>query len=67
LRIQKYSAKDAKTVIPASLQKHAVAWYCHYLQHPGTFISRKLFVSQFIGKVYKRQSNHTSKNIIVVR
>ena len=34
---------------------------------PGTCISRKLFVSQCIGKVYKRQFNHTSKNVIVVR
>ena len=25
-----------KMVIPKSLQHHAVAWFCHYLQHPGT-------------------------------
>eukprot|EP00804_Cyclotella_cryptica_P009742 CCRYP_011258-RA/>CCRYP_011258-RA protein AED:0.38 eAED:0.39 QI:0/0/0/1/0/0/2/0/384 len=28
--------KDAKVVIPKSLQHHAVAWFHHYLQLPGT-------------------------------
>ncbi len=28
--------KDDKFVIPKELQKHAVEWYCTYLQHPGT-------------------------------
>jgi len=27
--------KDGKMVIPKSLQKRAVMWYHHYLQHPG--------------------------------
>ena len=27
--------KDGKVVIPKSLQKRAVCWYHHYLQHPG--------------------------------
>ena len=27
--------KDGKPVIPKSLQRRAVAWYHHYLQHPG--------------------------------
>ena len=26
---------DGKIVIPKSLQRHAVMWYHHYLQHPG--------------------------------
>jgi hypothetical protein len=28
--------KDGKLVIPKDLQSHAVAWYHHYLQHPGS-------------------------------
>ncbi len=27
--------KDAKMIIPKSLQRCAVLWYHHYLQHPG--------------------------------
>jgi hypothetical protein len=27
--------KNGKLIIPASLQHSAVAWYHHYLQHPG--------------------------------
>ncbi len=27
--------KNGKLIIPASLQHRAVAWYHHYLQHPG--------------------------------
>ena len=30
----KVLCKNGKMVIPKSLQKHAVAWYHHYLQHP---------------------------------
>jgi hypothetical protein len=28
--------KDGKLVIPKTLQRHAVEWYHHYLQHPGS-------------------------------
>jgi len=28
--------KGNKLVVPKSLQHHTVAWYHHYLQHPGT-------------------------------
>jgi hypothetical protein len=28
--------KDGKLVIPKDLQDRAVAWYHHYLQHPGS-------------------------------
>ncbi len=31
----KVLCKNGKLVIPASLQHRAVAWYHHYLQHPG--------------------------------
>ncbi len=27
--------KDGKMIIPKPLQRHAVLWYHHYLQHPG--------------------------------
>eukprot|EP00804_Cyclotella_cryptica_P009939 CCRYP_017364-RA/>CCRYP_017364-RA protein AED:0.48 eAED:0.43 QI:0/0/0/1/0/0/2/0/170 len=32
----KVICKDGKMVIPKSLQHHVVAWFHHYLQHPGT-------------------------------
>eukprot|EP00804_Cyclotella_cryptica_P007855 CCRYP_001438-RA/>CCRYP_001438-RA protein AED:0.10 eAED:0.10 QI:2589/-1/1/1/-1/1/1/166/750 len=32
----KVLCKDGKMVIPTSLQHRAVAWFHHYLQHPGT-------------------------------
>eukprot|EP00804_Cyclotella_cryptica_P011364 CCRYP_016036-RA/>CCRYP_016036-RA protein AED:0.17 eAED:0.17 QI:0/-1/0/1/-1/1/1/0/275 len=32
----KVLCKDGKLVIPKSLQHRAVAWFHHYLQHPGT-------------------------------
>jgi hypothetical protein len=31
----KVQCKNGKLIIPASLQHRAVAWYHHYLQHPG--------------------------------
>jgi hypothetical protein len=31
----KVLCKNGKLVIPASLQHRAVAWYPHFLQHPG--------------------------------
>ena len=31
----KVLCKNGKLIIPASLQHRAVAWYHHYLQHPG--------------------------------
>ncbi len=31
----KVLCKKGKLIIPASLQHRAVAWYHHYLQHPG--------------------------------
>ena len=32
----KVLCKDGKLVIPNDLQDRAVAWYHHYLQHPGS-------------------------------
>jgi hypothetical protein len=31
----KVLCKNGKLIIPTSLQRRAVAWYHHYLQHPG--------------------------------
>ena len=59
--------KGGNLVIPKSLQHRAVAWYHHYLLHPGPSVSKKQSVSRWIEKVYERQSNHMSKNVIVVR
>eukprot|EP00804_Cyclotella_cryptica_P003898 CCRYP_015755-RA/>CCRYP_015755-RA protein AED:0.38 eAED:0.40 QI:0/0/0/1/0/0/2/0/465 len=36
VKIIKVLCKDGKMVIPKSLQHRAVAWFHHYLQHPGT-------------------------------
>jgi hypothetical protein len=35
LEYTKVLCKNGKLVIPTSLQHRAVAWYHHYLQHPG--------------------------------
>ena len=59
--------KQGKMVLPKCLQHHTVAWFHHYLQHPGTKLSKKLFVFQCIGKVSEQQSNHMSKNVTVAR
>ena len=56
----KVLCNKGKVVIPKSLQHHAVTWFHHYLQHPGT-------IFRCIGKVYKRQSNHMSKSVTVAR
>jgi hypothetical protein len=32
---KKVLCKNGKMIIPASLRHRAVAWYHHYLQHPG--------------------------------
>ena len=37
----KVLCKNGKMVIPKSLQHHVVAWFCHYLQHPGTKCLKK--------------------------
>eukprot|EP00804_Cyclotella_cryptica_P012192 CCRYP_009875-RA/>CCRYP_009875-RA protein AED:0.45 eAED:0.45 QI:0/-1/0/1/-1/1/1/0/172 len=47
----KVLCKEGKMVIPTSLQHRAVAWFHHYLQHPGLNASKKLFVCRCIGKV----------------
>ncbi len=48
-----------KIVIPKSLQHHAVAWFHHYLQHPGT--------KRCIGKVNEQKSNHMPKSVTVAK
>eukprot|EP00804_Cyclotella_cryptica_P007455 CCRYP_002653-RB/>CCRYP_002653-RB protein AED:0.44 eAED:0.44 QI:3/-1/1/1/-1/0/1/10/110 len=61
--------KDSKMVIPKSLQHLAVAWFHRYLQHqhPGTKRLEETLLFRCIGEVYKRQSNHMSKSVIVAR
>eukprot|EP00804_Cyclotella_cryptica_P026845 CCRYP_019897-RA/>CCRYP_019897-RA protein AED:0.46 eAED:0.46 QI:0/-1/0/1/-1/1/1/76/86 len=40
----KVLCKDGKMVIPKASNTVAVAWFHHYLQHPGPHVSKKLFV-----------------------
>ncbi len=35
IKNNKVLCKEDKLIIPASLQRRAVSWYHHYLQHPG--------------------------------
>ena len=60
--------KDGKLVIPKELQKWAVEWYHHYLQHPGTIcLEETLCVLQCVGKAYGILSLPTSKSAINVK
>jgi len=44
----KVLCKDGKMVIPTILQHCAVAWYHHYLQHPGnTCLEETLCLSMY--------------------
>jgi hypothetical protein len=58
----KVLCKDGKMVIPKSLQHRAVAWYHHYLQHPGTkHLEETLRLSMYW------KDNHMSKSVTVAR
>ena len=44
----KVPCKNGKMIIPKSLQKRAVAWYHHYLQHSGnTCLEETLHLSMY--------------------
>eukprot|EP00804_Cyclotella_cryptica_P018731 CCRYP_007220-RA/>CCRYP_007220-RA protein AED:0.38 eAED:0.38 QI:0/-1/0/1/-1/1/1/0/92 len=47
----KYSVRRAKWLFQQASNTAAVAWFHHYLQHPGLNASKKLFVCRCIGKV----------------
>jgi hypothetical protein len=58
----KVLCKDGKMVIPASLQQHAVAWYHHYLQHPGnTHLEETLCLSTYWKGLRKTVKSHVNK------
>jgi hypothetical protein len=49
-------------VIPKSLQKRAVAWYHHYLQHPGnTHLEETLLLSMYWKGLRKTVQSHVKK------
>ena len=49
-------------VIPTSLQQRAVAWYHHYLQHPGnTCLEETLCLSIYWKGIRKTVQSHTKK------
>jgi hypothetical protein len=70
----KVLCKDGKLVIPKNLQNRAVAWYHHYLQHPGTtrleetlrsamyWKGMRRSVSAHVKKCHKWQINKRSKH-----
>ena len=58
----KVLCKDGKLVIPKNLQNRAVAWYHHYLQHPGSTCLEETLWSGCIAP-----SVPTSKSAINVR
>jgi hypothetical protein len=46
----KVLCKDGKIVIPKDLQDRAVAWYHHYLQHPGSMCLEETLCSAMYWK-----------------
>ena len=47
----KVLCKEGNMVIPKSLQHRAVAWFRHYLQHPGTKCLKETLCLSMYGKV----------------
>ena len=49
-------------IIPTSLQQHAVAWYHHYLQHPGnTSLKETLRLSMYWKGLSKTVQSHVKR------
>ena len=58
----KVLCKNGKMVIPKSLQQRAVAWYHHYLQHPGnTRLEETLRLSMYWKGLRKTVQSHVKK------
>ena len=58
----KVLCKDNKMVIPTSLQHRAVAWYHHYLQHPGNMcLEETLYLSMYWKGLRKTVQSHVTK------
>jgi hypothetical protein len=54
--------KDGKMVIPKSLQHHVVAWFHHYLQHPGTkHLEETLHLSMYWKGLRMTVQSHVKK------
>jgi hypothetical protein len=58
----KVLCRNSKMVIPNSLQKRVVAWYHHYLQHPGnTHLKETLRLSMYSKGLRKTVQTHVKK------
>jgi hypothetical protein len=58
----KVLCEDGKMVIPTSLQQCAVAWYHHYLQHPGNMcLEETLHLSMYWKGLRKTVNSHVKK------
>jgi hypothetical protein len=58
----KVLCKNGKMVIPTSLQQRAVAWYHHYLQHPGnTRLEETLHLSMHWKGLRKTVQSHVKQ------
>jgi len=58
----KVLCKDSKMVIPTSILLHAVAWYHHYLHHPGnTYREETLCLSMYWKGLRKIVQSHGKK------
>ncbi len=63
----KVLCKDGKLVIPKDLQDRAVAWYHHYLQHPGSAHLEETLCSAMYWKGMQNTIDRRSKSVIVAR
>ena len=58
--------KDGKMVIPKSLQHRAVAWYHHYLLHPGNKrLEETIRLPMYWKSLRKTVQSHVKKAIVV--
>ena len=58
----KVLCKNGKMVFPTSIQQHALAWYHHYLQHPGnTCLAETLRLWMYWKGLRKTVESHVKK------
>ena len=50
-------------IIPKTLQKRAVAWYHHYLQHSGHSHLEETLKAAMYWKIFEKMSNIMSKPV----
>jgi hypothetical protein len=59
--------KDGKMVIPTRLEQCAVAWYDHYLQHPGNRCLKETLCFLMYWRGLRKTVQSHVRNAIVVR